>query len=619
MGDSITVGYNGKYNTATPYPEQVKNILGAKAVNSQYAVSGTMMGGTSINDFMQEMARLSTNTELLSTNNIITVEYGINDLNYSSKSLVSLQQTMLATINGLLDKKPDAKIYGILPLAAFKLGTLDTLGQGGYSENDLLDAEAAIYTSFNIPYLDWRDDPIVTDDNYQTTLAADHVHPTDATYAVISQRVAKFIENHPMITVQLHKSTFVPLNHVHLGWQHDVNNGNEYYYNGQDKNDIKYGSKYTGILMTVKGAYYFSPVTGAQLKNQLVTDPTTGDIYLLDNDGLAKSGLQTVAGATYYFDSKTYCAVRNQIVETDQGTFFFGDQGKQQAGGLYTLDNKLYYMGNDFKNVRNTYLNTTKGWLLFGADGAAVSGVQKWAGSYYYFDPVTHLKQTNAVLQSSWGDWYGFGNDGRAVTGVQKIGNTYYDFESGTYRMIRNSYARSQWGDMYLFGNDGKIATGVQKWAGTYYYFDDNTYLRRDNGYLRSQWGDMYLFGNDGRIQTDVQKWAGTYYYFDHNTYLRRDNAYLKSNWGSYYLFGNDGRIQTGVQKWAGTYYYFDDNTYLRRDNAYLRSQWGDMYLFGASGRIVSGWANWAGSLYYFDPQTFMALYFILLIDCSKW
>jgi surface protein len=227
----------------------------------------------------------------------------------------------------------------------------------------------------------------------------------------------------------------------------------------------------------------------------------------------------------------------------------------------------VYYKDNQpLAGRRYVSLPTINGvgtsWYLVD-NGVVQSGVQKWAGSYYYFDPVTYLKVTNDYRQSQWGDWY-------------------------------------------LFGNDGRILTGVQKWAGSYYYFDPVTYLKVTNDYRQSQWGSWYLFGNDGRILTGVQKWAGSYYYFDPVTYLKVTNDYRQSQWGSWYLFGNDGRILTGVQKWAGTYYYFDPVTYLKVTNSYRQSQWGDWYMFGPDGRIVSGLYNWLGNLYYFDPVTYL-------------
>ncbi|WP_056936846.1 N-acetylmuramoyl-L-alanine amidase [Limosilactobacillus gastricus] len=138
-------------------------------------------------------------------------------------------------------------------------------------------------------------------------------------------------------------------------------------------------------------------------------------------------------------------------------------------------------------------------WYLMGSDGSALSGVQQWAGTYYYFDPVTYLR-------------------------------------------VDNNYVKSQWGDWYLFGNDGKILTKVQQWAGTYYYFDPVTYLRVDNNYVQSQWGDWYMFGSDGRIVTGLKAWYGSYYYFDPVTYLKVTNKTFTAD-GLTMTADSEGRI----------------------------------------------------------------------------
>ena len=214
-------------------------------------------------------------------------------------------------------------------------------------------------------------------------------------------------------------------------------------------------------------------------------------------------------------------------------------------------------------------------WTLYNQEGQ----VDHTGRNYLYLPTIP----TNENGTGNGLNWY-LVNDGVVQSGVQKWADTYYDFDPVTHLRVDNNYVQSQWGDWYLFGNDGRILTKVQKWAGTYYYFDPVTYLRVDNNYVQSQWGDWYLFGNDGRILTKVQKWAGTYYYFDPVTYLRVDNDYRQSQWGDWYLFGGDGRIQTGVHRWMGSVYYFDPVTYLRVDNG-----WREGLYFGSDGRLVNG------------------------------
>ncbi|MBC9720156.1 MAG: BspA family leucine-rich repeat surface protein [Lactobacillus sp.] len=148
----------------------------------------------------------------------------------------------------------------------------------------------------------------------------------------------------------------------------------------------------------------------------------------------------------------------------------------------------VYYKDNQpLAGRRYVSLPTINGvgtsWYLVD-NGVVQSGVQKWAGTYYYFNPQNYLRVDNDYVQSQWGDWYLFGNDGRILTGVQKWAGSYYYFDPVTYLKVTNDYRQSQWGDWYLFGNDGRILTGVQKWAGSYYYFDPVTYLKVTNQYV---------------------------------------------------------------------------------------------------------------------------------------
>ena len=349
----------------------------------------------------------------------------------------------------------------------------------------------------------------------------------------------------------------------------------------------------------------------------------------------------------------------------DNGSTGNNDQnkGQQTTDWQKNADNQWVYNGKtdqDLKGTQYVQLPTipdtnvqgNTNWY-FVKDGIAQSGVQQWAGSYYYFDPVTYLRVDNRYVQSQWGLKYMFGKDGRIATGLYKWdkNNQWYYFNPITYLAVTNDYIQANDGNWYLFTADGTAASRVAQWAGTYYYFDPVTHLRVDNNYVQSQWGDWYLFGNDGRILSGVQQWAGTYYYFDPTTYLRVDDDYVTSQWGLKYMFGKDGRIATGlykwdknnqwyyfdpttylavtnnyiqandghwylftadgtaasrVAKWAGTYYYFDPVTHLRVDNNYVQSQWGDWYMFGNDGRIITGRTLWYGNYYYFDPVTYL-------------
>ncbi|MDR7662412.1 glycoside hydrolase family 70 protein [Limosilactobacillus fermentum] len=299
----------------------------------------------------------------------------------------------------------------------------------------------------------------------------------------------------------------------------------------------------------------------------------------------------------------------------DNGSTGNNDQnkGQQTTDWQKNANNQWVYNGKtdqDLKGTQYVQLPTipdtnvqgNTNWY-FVKDGIAQSGVQQWAGTYYYFDPTTYLRVDNDYRQSQWGDWYLFGNDGRILSGVQQWAGTYYYFDPTTYLRVDDDYVTSQWGLKYMFGKDGRIATGLYKWDknNQWYYFNPTTYLAVTNNYIQANDGHWYLFTADGTAASRVAKWAGTYYYFDPQTHLRVDDNYVQSQWGDWYMFGKDGRIATGLYKWDknNQWYYFDPVTYLKVTN-----KWVDGNYYDEDGaQAISKLVTINNRLYYFDDQ----------------
>ena len=225
----------------------------------------------------------------------------------------------------------------------------------------------------------------------------------------------------------------------------------------------------------------------------------------------------------------------------------------------------------------------------------AVSATAVKAKNGWVTDPNTQTKYFYQNGQKATGylndgsHWYMF-KDGLKQSDVQKWAGTYYYFDHKTYLRVDNAYLRSNWGDYYLFGSNGRILTDVQKWAGTYYYFDHNTYLRVDNNYLKSNWGDWYMFGNNGQIVTGLKLWYGAYYYFKANTYLKAANATVNIA-GKNYKFNQSGKLVSNTVNATGTTYYADANGNVsNRDKlisqlvSVVKAQLGKPYVYGAAG-----------------------------------
>lgn len=193
--------------------------------------------------------------------------------------------------------------------------------------------------------------------------------------------------------------------------------------------------------------------------------------------------------------------------------------------------------------LANGYREADGQYYMF-KNGVRQSGVQKWMGTYYYFDPTTYLRVDNDYREQVW--------------------------DNGVH-------------DWYMFGNNGQIVTGKYNWQGSVYYFDPSSYLKVINDYRSTEWdGRGVLLGSDGRAQIGVQKWMGTYYYFDPNTKLRVDNDYREQVWSNgvhdWYMFGKNGMIVQGFCNWQGTLYWFDPSSYLVLKNSFFNGSgyWGD-------------------------------------------
>ena len=338
---------------------------------------------------------------------------------------------------------------------------------------------------------------------------------------------------------------------VQNGWVKDSNGQMTYYQNGQVSSGRQYvklptmpntnvsgntnwyltdnGVAQSGLQEWMGSHYYFDPQTYQVVKNTYVDPNHDNSGYLLGKDGIALNGIQKWQGTYYAFDKTTYRLVKNQKFQEWGYTYQIDDQGRV-VSGLYKDNNGdvYYYNPSSYLAETNTYIVPagTKNGYLFGSDGKALTGVQKWQGTYYYFDPVTK-------------------------------------------QLVRNNYVKSQWGLYYMFGDDGMIVTGPHMWQGSMYYFDPSSYLVVKNDYRVPAGSDRgYLLGNDGRALTGVQKWQGTFYYFDPATYLLSKENYVKSQWGDWYMVGNDGRIVSGPYKWQGTWYFFDESSYLLVKNS---------------------------------------------------
>lgn len=195
------------------------------------------------------------------------------------------------------------------------------------------------------------------------------------------------------------------------------------------------------------------------------------------------------------------------------------------------------------------------------------SGWQKTKGGYVYYEAdgsvlkgrqYRELPKINAEKE-----WY-LTEDGKLLTGIQQWAGSYWFFNQDGTLHKKQDYVQSQWGKWYMIGDNGQVLSGVQKWQGTYWYFEPTTYLLADHQeYVQSQWGTWYMVGKDGKLMTGLVDWQGSKYYFDPVTYTKAVNKDITVN-GTTYHADTSGRLSEvqATKSYGGDYSKYQPSLY---------------------------------------------------------
>ena len=546
VGDSLAVGWDGAKNVQQPYPSLLNDIIGAQTMHAGYASSGSQISGNSTGangsevDLTNNMARVTGDAAFKDAHALL-LEIGVNDLNYNSdNNLGYVQQRLQNNIRAARKANPNIVIYGVLPVPAYQLGSnLNVPGKAGYSFNQLVDALTAVYQSFGIPVMDWRDTGIVTDSNHNTTLGDGVVHPTQATYAAMADQLATWMYANETPSEHDSTTTF----------------------------------KSTGWQVNEQGVKQYAKV-----------------------DGTLATGAVTIDGKEYFFDAN-HAIVKNKLVTLNGKQYYIGADGARQQG-IVSLNNKWYFFGSNNTYYarpfnQSGYLDTNVGWRWF-EKGEVFSGFRFYMGTYYWFKDG---ERQDSGWRSDWGYKYYTDENGRAVQGYREINGVAYDFgNNGTFFERGKASGYIDAGQGWKWYENGVPYTGFQFYMGTYYWFING--VRQDSGW-REQWHLKYYTDNNGRaVQGDAYNVAGTYYNFGHDgTFFLRGKAsgYVLTN-DAGWLWIENGKRYTGFRMYMGAYYYFING--VRQHNKWV-SEWGLKYYVGSDGRSVQGSHVKIGNKYY--------------------
>lgn len=191
LGDSIMAGVTGEGNANPTIPQSIAKLNGWEVTNG--AISGTTISPTEPNGLTSQM--LSYN---LKDFDVIALAFGTNDYGHQRETIDDVRDGLAVFQKYVSGIKTKAKIVVILPIQSWLLGpnvTLDTPNVAGLSQNGLDDLLKSYSQQNGWYHYDWRDDPIVTAENYEELLGDHVLHPKQATMDQMAKRLAGFLLN----------------------------------------------------------------------------------------------------------------------------------------------------------------------------------------------------------------------------------------------------------------------------------------------------------------------------------------------------------------------------------------------------------------------------------------
>ena len=361
----------------------------------------------------------------------------------------------------------------------------------------------------------------------------------------------------------------------------------------------------TGFVSDANGTKYYS-TSGYEAKNAFIQDEN-GNWYYFNNRGYLVTGAQEIDGKQLYF-LKNGIQLRDSLREDENGNQYYYDKtGAKILNRYYTTDgqNWRYF---DAKGVMARGLVTMGGnQQFFDQNGYQVKGKIARAkdGKLRYFDKDSGNAAANRFAQGdNSSDWYYFGADGVAVTGLQKLGQQtlYFDqdgkqvkgkivtladksiryFDANSGEMAVGKFAEGSKNEWYYFDQAGKAVTGLQKIGQQTLYFD------QDGKQVK------------GKVVTLADK---TIRYFDANSGEMAANKFAEGAKNEWYYFDQAGKAVTGLQQIGQQTLYFDQNgkqvkgqlvTLADKSIRYFDANSGEM----AANKFVEGAKN---EWYYFD------------------
>ena len=220
-----------------------------------------------------------------------------------------------------------------------------------------------------------------------------------------------------------------------------VKSGKKYYHVGAD------GAKQFGLIKVGNYYYFLSTKSDGRRLTGWITSGgkryrATNKAYLYCNtwfnrgkyryyakgDCALATGLNVIAGKTYYFDTAKGIMQKNTMKTVGSDTYYFGSDGAAIAKKWQQVSGKYYYFGADGKMVKNTIVDGYR----VNADGSRGSAVNAKEKTGWNTVNGKAVYLVNGQIATGWhtisGKKYYLDGNGQKTTGMQVIGGKKYYF-----------------------------------------------------------------------------------------------------------------------------------------------------------------------------------------------
>lgn len=181
IGDSVTFGYDGQKNGPPIIAQELARLANLEYVN--LSIGGVSFGDG--NGISGQVNRVN-----FKDFDYALIDMGINDYRFPHETIGNMQSALQSGIDKIKADNADTQIFLVTPLQSWEddNGSLSQKNSMGFSQNDIDDMITRTARLNNLKYVDWRDNPIVTEANHKQTLGDGTVHPTAETQRLMAQR-----------------------------------------------------------------------------------------------------------------------------------------------------------------------------------------------------------------------------------------------------------------------------------------------------------------------------------------------------------------------------------------------------------------------------------------------